>query len=193
MSRCPLSPLVVLLLGACAGPEPQEPAAPPAPPERKPAPAPAKAAAKAAAKPPAPAMPSGFEVKGEPEVRDPFLPPAATWRWLVSGLRLHQAEGREILVTFEQAVFHTTDREGRRRSYRLPEGLRLAGTPVHVLLKPDLGLEIWRDSASQVVGEEEVSVVTARIDMGGGNVQEFRLVAKGGGGFRSISTGGDAG
>jgi hypothetical protein len=62
-----------------------------------------------------------------------------------------------------------------------------------VLLKADLGLEIARDSGMQVVGPEEVTVVTARIDMGGGTVQEFRLAAKGGGGFRSISTGGEAG
>jgi hypothetical protein len=62
-----------------------------------------------------------------------------------------------------------------------------------VLLKADLLIEIPRGSGMQVVGEEEVSIVTARIDMGGGIVQEFRLVAKGGLGFRSISTTGGAG
>jgi hypothetical protein len=178
--RCPLHPLLFLLLGACASPERQEPPTGPAKAEE--APAPGK-----------PALPAGFEVKGKPEVRDPFLPPASTWRWLVSGLRLYQAEGKEILVTFEEGAFHTTDRQGRRQTFRLPEGLRLVGTPSHVLLKADLGIEIAGDSGMQVVGEEEVSVVTARIDMGGGNVQEFRLVAKGGVGFRSISTGGEAG
>lgn len=185
MIRCPRSPLLFLLLGACATPEPQEPppaetSKPASPPKKRPPPA-------------APVLPAGFAVKGAPEVREPFLPPAATWRWLVSGLRLHQAEGKEILVTFEAAAFHTTDRDGHRRTFRLPQGLRLVGAPVHVLLKPDLGLEIWRGSGAEVVGEEEVSVVTAQIDMGGGDVQEFRLAAKGGGGFRSISTGGDAG
>jgi hypothetical protein len=180
--RCPLHPLFFLLLGACATPEPQEPA----PPE----PAPQKAAKP---KPGKPALPAGFEVKGTPEVREPFLPPASTWRWLVSGLRLHQAEGKELLVSFDADAFHTTDREGRRRTFRLPKGLRLLGTPAHVLLKADLSLEIPGASGMQVVGEDEVTVVTGRVDMGGGNVQEFRLVAKGGVGFRSISTGGDAG
>ncbi|HEX5137620.1 MAG TPA: hypothetical protein VFY93_11640 [Planctomycetota bacterium] len=186
MSRRPRSPLLLLLVAACARPEPRETSEAP-PPEGPAAPAPASPAAAE------PGLPFGFEVKGAPEVRAPFLPPASTWRWLVSGLRLHQAEGKEILVTFEEGAFHTTDRAGRRLTYRLPEGLRLTGTPVHVLLKADLGLEIWGASGAQVVGEEEVTVVTARIDMGGGNVQEFRLVAKGGIGFRSISTGGEAG
>ena len=181
-SRCPRSPLYLLLLAACASPKPEEPAATTPAAEKPAAPAPAE-----------PGLPFGFAVKGTPEVRQPFLPPASTWRWLVSGLRLHQAEGKEILVTFEEGQFHTTDRAGRRLTFRLPEGLRLAGTPAHVLLKPDLGLEIWGASGAQVVGEEEVTVVTARIDMGGGNVQEFRLVAKGLVGFRSISTGGEAG
>jgi hypothetical protein len=188
--RCPLPArlslgvgghtLFFLLLGACASPEPQEPPAEPTPAEQEPLPG-------------TPALPAGFQVKGKPEVREPFLPPASTWRWLVSGLRLYQAEGKEILVTFEERAFHTTDRQGRRQTFRLPEGLRLLGTPSHVLLKPDLSLEVPRESGMQVVGEEEVSVVTARFDMGRGNVQEFRLVAKGGVGFRSISTGGDAG
>jgi hypothetical protein len=176
--RRPLHPLFLLLAAACAAPEPQEP-----PPRETPPPA----------APQRPALPAGFEVKGAPEVREPFLPPASTWRWLVSGLRTLQAEGKEVLVTFEEAAFHTTDRDGRRRTYQLPNGLRLAGTPVHMLLKADLKVEIWGDSGPQVVGPEEVTVVTARIDMGGGNVQEFRLVAKGGVGFRSISTGGEAG
>jgi len=185
MSPCPRTPLLLLLvLAACAGRKAKEPNETPPAAEKPPAPAPAPAE---------PPLPFGFLVKGTPEVRAPFLPPASTWRWLVSGLRLHQAEGKEILVTFEEGAFATTDRSGRRLSYRLPEGLRLVGTPVHVLLKPDLGLEIWGASGAQVVGEEEVTVVTARIDMGGGDVQEFRLVAKGGSGFRSISTGGEPG
>jgi hypothetical protein len=136
-------------------------------------------------------LPLGFEVRGVPEVKEPFLPPASTWRWLISELRLHRAEGRELLVTFEDRAFHATDREGHRRTYRLPEGLRLTGTPAHALLKPDLSILLGGEQGLQVVGEAEVTVVTARIDMGGGNVEEFRLVAKGGVGFRSISTGGD--
>ena len=123
----------------------------------------------------------------------PFLPPAATLRWLVSELRLRQAEGVELLVSFDAGAVHFTDREGQRRTYRLPKGLRLGGVPVHLLLKTDLTLEITRGSSMQPVGEEEVTVVTARIDMGGGDVQEFRLMAKGGVGFRSISTGGESG
>jgi hypothetical protein len=98
-----------------------------------------------------------------------------------------------VLVTFEKAAFHATLRDGRRRTWRLPKGLSLSGTPAHVLLRADLGMEVSRPSGMQAVGEEEVTVVTGRIDIGGGNVQEFRLVAKGAVGFRSISTGGGAG
>jgi len=181
VSRRPRSPLVLLLLLGCSRPEAAPSGEPPPPPKEK--------------KPPAaaPSLPAGFEVKGKPEVSDPFLPPDATWRWLVSELRLRQAEGKELLVSFDAAAVHMTDREGHRRTFRLPKGLRLAGVPAHVLLKADLGMEIALDSGMQVVGEEEVTVVTARIDMGGGNVQEIRLVAKEGVGFRSISTGGEAG
>lgn len=177
--RCPRSPLLFCLLGACARPEPEPEPAPNPPPAKK--------------KPPATSLPAGFRIKGKPEVVAPFLPPDATWRWLVSELRTRRAEGVEILVSFEAGAVHMTDREGKRRTYRLPAGLRLGGVPVHLLLKADFGLEMTRGSGMQPVGEGEVTVVTARIDMGGGDVQEFRLLAKGGVGFRSITTGGEAG
>jgi hypothetical protein len=136
-------------------------------------------------------------VEGAPQVIEAFLPPEAAWRALVSDLTLLRADARarngDLLVTFEARAMHVTARDGRRRTWQLPEGLRLAGAPVHMLLGADLRVEIHGPDGVQPVGEEEVTVVTARIDMGGGNVHEFRLVAKGGRGFRSISTGRQAG
>jgi hypothetical protein len=128
-------------------------------------------------------------VNGSAEVTEAFLPPDAAWRHLVSQLTLLRTEGRELLVSFDRTAFHATDREGRRRTWRLPKGLSLGGVPAHVLLRPDLAIEAG--ATMQVVGETEVTVVTARIDMGG-NVQEFRLTAQGEIGFRSISTGMEA-
>ncbi len=148
-----------------------------------PAPAPQEPAKKA----PAP-LPGGFRVKGPAEVTAPFLPPDASWRFLVSELTILRTEGRDLLVSFDRTAFHATDREGHRRTWRLPKGLSLAGVPCHILLRADLGLEVGRGTL-QAVGEKEVTVVTGRIDTGG-NVQEFRLVAQGGVGFRSITTGG---
>jgi hypothetical protein len=139
-------------------------------------------------KPPAP-LPKGFVVKGPADVTEAFLQPDAAWRHLVSQLTLLRAEGQELLVSFDRAAFHATDRQGRRRTWRLPKGLSLGGTPAHAVLRPDLGIEAG--SALQVVGETEVTVVTARIDIGG-DVQEFRLTAQAGIGFRSISTDGGA-
>jgi hypothetical protein len=176
--------LLFLLLAACARDVKEEP--PPA--------APAKTATKqpAAKRPPPAPLPKGFVVKGAADVTEAFLPPDAAWRHLVSELTLLRAEGRDLLVTFDRASFHATDREGRRRTWRLPKGLALGGTPAHVLLRKDLGIEAGAGPELQVVGETEVTVVTGRIDMDG-NVQEFRLVAQGGVGFRSISTGGGPG
>ncbi len=151
----------------------------------EPPPAPAKQPA--AKKGPAP-LPGGFRVKGPAEVTEPFLPPDASWRFLVSQLTILRTEGRDLLVTFDRAAFHATDREGHRRTWRLPKGLSLSGVPNHVLLRADLGIEAGR-GALQAVGEQQVTVVTGRIDTGG-NVQEFRLVAQGGEGFRSITTSG---
>ncbi len=174
MSRLllPRGPFLLLLV-ACTR-KPVEELSPPAakPPSAKKAPA---------------ALPKGFRVKGPAEVTEAFLPPDASWRFLVSQLTLLRTEGVELLVSFDKSAFHATDREGHRRTWRLPKGLLLSGVPSHVLLKADLGLEAG-GSALQAVGEKEVTVVTARIDTGG-NVQEFRLVAQGGVGFRSISTG----
>lgn len=170
----PRSPFLLLMV-ACARNAVEEP--PPAPAAKPP---PAKKAPLA--------LPKGFRVKGAAEVTEPFLPPDASWRHLVSQLTILRTEGQELLVSFDRGAFHATDRAGRRRTWRLPKGLSLSGVPAHVLLRVDLGIEVGRASM-QVVGEEEVTVVMGRIDMGG-NVQEFRLVAQGGVGFRSISTGG---
>ena len=148
----------------------------------------------APAEPPAPGLPDGFRVTKPPVVTAPFLPPDATWRFLVSQLTTlrvdARARGEDVLVTFEEGAFHATGRDGGRRTWRLPPGLRLAGVPRHLKLGADLGLEMGGVEGMQAVGEEEVAVVTGRIDTGGENVQEFRLMAKGGQGFRSISTGG---
>lgn len=179
MSRLllPRGPFLLLLLG-CARNAVEEP--PPAPAK----PPPAKKA-------PAAALPKGFVAKGTPEVTEPFLPPEASWRHLVSQLTILRTEGQELLVSFDKGAFHATDRVGRRRTWRLPKGLSLSGVPAHVLLRADLGIETGRGSM-QAVGDKEVTIVTGRIDIAG-NVQEFRLVAQGGIGFRSISTGGGAG
>ena len=174
LPRCP----ILLLVAACSRNAVEEP-----PPE----PAKTKEPAK---KPPAP-LPNGFAVKGDAEVTEPFLPPDAAWRHLVSQLTFLRTEGQELLVSFGPGAFHATDREGHRRTWRLPKGLTLAGGPSYVLLREDLGIEVGGGPTLQVVGEKEVTVVTARIDTGG-NVQEFRLVAQGGVGFRSISTDGGA-
>ncbi len=170
----PRSPFLLLLV-ACARNAVEEPS---------PAPAKQPPAKKAPA-----ALPKGFRVKGPADVTEPFLPPDASWRHLVSQLTLLRTEGQELLVTFEKAAFHATDRDGHRRTWNLPRGLVLSGVPSHVLLRADLELEAGRGSVLQVVDKEEVTIVSARIDMGR-NVQEFRLVAQGGAGFRSISTGG---
>lgn len=173
---------LVLVLAACR----QRPAA--REPEPSPSPPPG---------PPIPVLPAGFRVVGEPVVTEAFLPPEAALRALVSDLTLLRADARarngDLLVTFEARAMHVTARDGRRRTSRLPDGLTLPGGPTHVLLGADLRVEIWGENGPQLVGDEEVTVVAARIDAGGGNVQEFRLVAKAGSGFRSISTGRQAG
>lgn len=174
--------LLLLLVAACSRDVAEDPPASPPPA------APAKTAKPPARKP----LPKGFVVKGAPEVTEAFLPPDASWRHMVSELTLLRAEGKELLVSFDRSSFHATDREGRRRTWRLPKGLTLSGPPLHVLLRQDLGIEAGAGPELQVVGEKEVTVVTGRIDIDG-NVQEFRLVAQGGIGFRSISTDGGAG
>jgi len=169
----PRSPFLLLLLGCARNAVEEPPPAPATPPPAKKAQAP---------------LPGGFRVKGPAEVTAAFLPPDASWRFLLSQLTILRTEGQDLLVTFDRAAFHATDREGHRRTWRLPKGLVLSGVPNHALLRSDLGIEVGR-GALQAVGEQEVTVVTGRIDTGG-NVQEFRLVAQGGEGFRSITSGG---
>ncbi|MHC4550523.1 MAG: hypothetical protein ACYTEZ_17285 [Planctomycetota bacterium] len=175
----------LLLLGACAGPRaPQEP-----PPEAAPEPPSAEAPSAATAPP---GLPAGFKVEGEPEVEPPFLPPGAMWRFLVSQLTTLRADARareeDLLVTFEAAAVHVTERSGRRRSWRLPDGLRLEGGPAHLLLGADLATSAYGADGAQFPPAKEITVVRARVEGGEGGVVVFRLVIKGGRGFRSIST-----
>ena len=60
--------------------------------------------------------------------------------------------------------------------------------PAHVLLRADLGLVAFGPDGTQISGEKEVAVVTARIEAEGREPREFRLIIKAGATFRSIST-----
>ena len=168
----------------------------PRPPPRKQKPAQNKPK-KAAPTKPAPAgkpmaLPADFKVTSPRKPRAPFLKPAAMWRFLLSRLTTLRADARarneDILVSFEPGAFHVTDRAGGRRSWRLPEGLRLLGVPAHVVLGADLSTAVFGPDGALVLGTEEITVVEARIEAGDGDVEIFRLVAKGGEGFRSISS-----
>lgn len=138
-----------------------------------------------------PGLPAGFRVEGTPEVRSPFLGPAATWRFLVSRLTTLRADarasGEDLLVTFERDAVHVTARSGARRTWRLPAGLRLEGCPAHVLLGSDLTTTVYAADTTQVPPAEEITVIRARVEKAHEKVV-FRLAIKGGRGFRSIST-----
>lgn len=170
-------PLLALLLAACAGRPVEEPE-PVAPPEPAPA---------------AP-LPEGFLVAGEPEVREAELGPEKAWRQTVSRLTILRAEAvagsEDILVTFEESAVHATTREGFRRTWLLPPGLRLLDTPVHLLLGGDLTTVPYGADGAQMPMGEEVTVLRASILGAGGEMEEFRLVIKGGSTFRSISNAG---
>ena len=154
---------------------------PEAPPRPDPKPRPEKAA-----------LPAGFSVVGRPVEVDAFLEPAAMWRFVVSRLTTlrveARAEGRDILVSFEEDALHATDRGGRRRTWRLPEGLVLLDVPAHLQLRADLTVGAFAEDGPEVQRAPEVTVVRARVRGGAGNVEEFRLIVKGGRTFRSIST-----
>ena len=125
-------------------------------------------------------------------MEEPFLSPQETWRFLVSRLATLQGDvqvrGEDLLVTFEPAAVHVTDRAGGRRTWLLPDGLRLEGGPAHAVLKPDLFVVPYGADGAQMPAAEEVTLVTARAGNPGGYVEVFRLVVKGGRAFRSIST-----
>jgi len=167
--------LSVLLLAACRG-------APPSPPAVEPVPE--------AAPSPEVRLPAGFAVKGSPEIVEPFLTPAEAWRALVSRLTSLRADardrGRDILISFDPGAMHATYRSGRRRTWRLPEGLRLAGTPAHLLLGADLSLEALGPQGAPKPAGKEIPVVEAILAGG----EHFLLAIQGGGTIRSISTSG---
>lgn len=185
---------LLILLAACSGKAVPRDAEPPEktwdqsqqarPAESPPAEAPA-------AESPPPGLPAGFRAEGTPEVRSPFLGPAATWRFLVSRLTTLRADaragGEDLLVTLDQDAVHVTARSGARRTWRLPAGLRLEGGPVHVLLGSDLTTTVYAADGTQVPPAEEITVIRAHVD-GPSGKSVFRLAIKGGRGFRSIST-----
>ena len=139
---------------------------------------------------PAAGPPAGFEPVGSPEVSDPWLEPREAWRDLVSRLILRRADARRtgspLLVTFAPDAVHVTGRDGRRRTLRLPPGLRLEGVPVHLLLASDLGMRAWGPDGTEILLGEEVTVVRGVLTETGANVEDFRLLVKGGQTFRSI-------
>lgn len=139
-------------------------------------------------------LPAGFEVKGTPVVELMTLPPDAMWRFLVSQLTTLRADARangsDLLVTFREDVVHVTNRQGGRRTWRLPAGLRLDGVPAHLRLGADLSTAVYDARGAQVPVADEITVVTARFAGPDGAGQESRLVIKGGHTFRSISTSG---
>ena len=143
-------------------------------------------------RPEEPALPAGFRVVGRPVEVAAFLEPAAMWRFVVSRLTTlraeARAEGRDILVSFEENALHATDRAGRRRTWRLPDGLVLLDVPAHLQLKADLTVAALAGDGTEVQRAPEVTVVRALVRGGTGDVEEFRLIVKGGRTFRSIST-----
>jgi len=138
------------------------------------------------------ALPAGFRRVGRPEEHAAYLPPEAAWREAVSRLSELRAEaradGEDLLVTLERDSLSVTARTGRWRLWRFPTGLVLEGAPVHVLLKADLELEAYAADGTQMTGEKEVVIVTAKARRGEGGTREFRLTIKAGATFGSIST-----
>jgi len=164
----------------------------PAPEPASPAGAESKSAPPSAPKSTPLALPAGFRRVGSPEQHAAYLPPEAAWREAVSRLSElraeARAEGEDLLVTLERDSLSATARTGRWRLWRLPAGLVLEGVPVHVLLRADLELEAYAADGTQITGEKEVVIVTAKARGREGGTQEFRLTIKAGATFGSIST-----
>jgi len=139
-------------------------------------------------------LPPPFVARGAADVRPPFLGPEATGRFLCAQLTTLRADararGEPVCVTFQEDSVDVTELSGRRRTWLLPEGLRLAGGPVHVVMGADLSVVVHRGGAAQTATEEAVTVVVARMEEPGGRVEKSRLLAKGGLGFQTISTSG---
>lgn len=176
--RFPVVVLMPLLAAGCLGPReaPGEPVDP-------------------AVTPPPAALPADFEVTGEPVVEQPFLPPAAAWRAVLSRLTTLRADAisrdQDLLVTFREGALHATVRDGARRTWLLPSGLRLSGTPAHLLLGADGSLTGYRADGTQLPARGEFTLVTASLAGNGDGARQFRLVVKEGRAFRSISTPGE--
>jgi len=183
--------LVLLAAGlfGCATPPPDE-----APPQTQPEKEAVEAPATAPARAPATGLPLEFEVKGDPVVEEPYLGAAATWRSLISRLTTLRADAgqtrEDLLVTFESGALHATSRDGRRTTWRLPNGLRFSGEPRHLLLRSDTTMVLLTGDGVEVPMGEEVTVVRAIVRTIDGGEEEFRLVIKEGATFRSISNAG---
>ena len=162
--------ILLILLCACVRPEPGQPA---------------PDVGKPPAKPRARTTPEGlvaFQPKGDAVVEEAFLDPEAAWRNLRGRITTARADAhtrREaVLITFQAGMVHHTLASGARTTWMLPEGLRLQPVPAHLLLRTDLTSAVF-DAKGQVKSGGEVAVVKARLDVGGGNVQEYRLIVKG--------------
>ena len=152
---------------------------------------------KATAPPPAPSLPASlaaFGGTGEPVVKQPFLPPQATWRFLVGQITTARADarssGREILLRFEAGAVHRMVKAGPRTTWGLPAELVLEGGPVHLLLLPDQTIRVLDEAGRIRPQTAETPVLRARIGGSGSRVQEFRLTVKEGREVRSIRTAG---
>jgi len=184
--RAALALTLVLFAGCANPPATGEP--------RPPQPGPGEPAGKGPPEKPNAGLPDDFKVVGAPETNAAFLAPADAWRELRSRLTTLKADalagGEDILVTFEKNALHATSRRGRRRTWRLPDGLDLAGGPAYLRLGADGSLRLYRRDHSQVPLGAEVTIVTASLRQAGGNVEKIRLVIQGGRAIRSISTAG---
>jgi len=132
-------------------------------------------------------LPAGFSMEGTPRVVERRLPPGAAWRWLRSMARNELLEahrqGEDRLLTLEAGAVSVTERSGARTVWPLPEGLRLEGTPVHVVLGKELTVALWRSDGTQVAAAPETTVVRAAF----GDGRESSLVVKEGRAFETIS------
>ncbi|MCZ6571638.1 MAG: hypothetical protein ACE10D_10860 [Planctomycetota bacterium] len=212
MKRC-LSILMLLIWGlalpaACSnprsrkGPKPDPDVKQPAPAKAKPARRPDKSkdetprstASGASSAAPLPASLAAFAGKGEPVVQQAFLPPQATWRFLVGQITTARADartsGKQILLRFEAGAVHRTVKEGPRTTWELPSGLVLRRVPVHLLLLPDQTVQVLDATGRPRPETAETPVLRARIGSPESGVQEFRLTVKGGREVRSIQTAG---